>query len=345
MTLDYPWASAPQVGEPIEVSKGIFWFRLPLPMALDHVNIYAVDEGDSWTIIDTGLWSKKTLSIWRSIVDQCFNKKPISRVIVTHHHPDHVGLAGWFQKEFKAVLWMTRTAWLMARMLRLDYQKLPVEETVNFWRRAGMDEKALKERASGKPFNFGDSVFEMPLGFRRIVDSEKINLGNRSWIVRVGNGHAPEHATLWCENEPLVIAGDQVISSISPNLGVYATEPEADPVQDWLTSCETFLPFANDKQLVLSGHKLPFHGLPHRLKQLIENHHTALSRLVDLLKEPHTAVGCFPALYNRKISENEYVLALVEAVAHLNHLYKEKIVSREMNSDGAYVYRTKSDQK
>ena len=142
-----------------------------------------------------------------------------------------------------------------------------------------------------------------------------------------------------------VIAGDQIISSISPNLGVYATEPEADPVQDWLTSCETFLPFANDKQLVLSGHKLPFHGLPHRLKQLIENHHNALSRLVDLLKEPHTAVGCFPALYNRKISENEYGLALVEAVAHLNHLYKEKIVSREMNSDGAYVYRTKSDQK
>ena len=252
--MDYPWTSAPPVGEPIEVSKGIFWFRLPLPMALDHVNIYAVDEGDSWTIIDTGLWSQKTLAIWRSIVDQYFNNKPISRVIVTHHHPDHVGLAGWFQKEFKAVLWMTRTAWLMARMLRLDYQKLPTEETVNFWRRAGMDEETLKERAAGKPFNFGDSVYEMPLGFRRIVDSEKITLGNRSWIVRVGNGHAPEHATLWCENEPIVIAGDQIISSISPNLGVYATEPEADPVQDWLTSCETFLPFANDKQPVSYTH-------------------------------------------------------------------------------------------
>ena len=116
-------------------------------------------------------------------------------------------------------------------------------------------------------------------------------------------------------------------------------------MQDWLTSCETFLPFANDKQLVLSGHKLPFHGLPHRLKQLIENHHSALSRLVDFLKEPHTTVGCFPALYNRKISKNEYGLALVEAVAHLNHLYREKIVSRELNNDGAYVYRTKSDQK
>ena len=311
-------------------------------MALDHVNVYVIDEGDSWTIIDTGFWSKKTQSIWSDIKEKWFSDKPIGKVIVTHHHPDHVGLAGWFQTEFKADLWMSRTAWLMARMLRLDYQKLPTEETINFWRRAGMDDLILNERATGKPFNFGDSVHEMPLGFRRIIDGEKIILGNRSWIVRVGNGHAPEHLTLWCEHEPIVIAGDQIISSISPNLGVYATEPDADPVQEWLTSCEAFLPFSNDKQLVLPGHKLPFYGLPHRLKQLIENHHSALKRLVAFLKEPQTAVDCFPVLFNRKISDNEYGLALVEAVAHLNHLYRKKIVKRELNSKGAYVYTLKN---
>ena len=311
-------------------------------MALDHVNVYVIDEGDSWTIIDTGFWSKKTQSIWSEIKEKWFNDKQIGKVIVTHHHPDHVGLAGWFQTEFKADLWMSRTAWLMARMLRLDYQKLPTEETINFWRRAGMDDLILNERATGKPFNFGDSVHEMPLGFRRIIDGEKIILGNRSWIVRVGNGHAPEHLTLWCEDEPIVIAGDQIISSISPNLGVYATEPDADPVQEWLTSCEAFLPFSNDKQLVLPGHKLPFYGLPHRLKQLIENHHSALKRLVAFLKEPQTAVDCFPVLFNRKISDNEYGLALVEAVAHLNHLYRKKIVKRELNSKGAYVYTLKN---
>ena len=311
-------------------------------MALDHVNVYVIDEGDSWTIIDTGFWSKKTQSIWSEIKEKWFKDKPIGKVIVTHHHPDHVGLAGWFQTEFKAELWMSRTAWLMARMLRLDYQKLPTEETINIWRRAGMDDLILNERATGNPFNFGDSVHEMPLGFRRIIDGEKIILGNRSWIVRVGNGHAPEHLTLWCEDEPIVIAGDQIISSISPNLGVYATEPDADPVQEWLTSCEAFLPFSNDKQLVLPGHKLPFYGLPHRLKQLIENHHSALKRLVAFLKEPQTAVDCFPVLFNRKISDNEYGLALVEAVAHLNHLYRKKIVKRELNSKGAYVYTLKN---
>jgi len=311
-------------------------------MALDHVNVYVIDEGDSWTIIDTGFWSKKTQSIWSDIKEKWFSDKPIGKVIVTHHHPDHVGLAGWFQTEFKADLWMSRTAWLMARMLRLDYQKLPTEETINFWRRAGMDDLILNERATGKPFNFGDSVHEMPLGFRRIIDGEKIILGNRSWIVRVGNGHAPEHLTLWCEDEPIVIAGDQIISSISPNLGVYATEQAAEPVQEWLMSCEAFLPFSNDKQLVLPGHKLPFYGLPHRLKQLIENHHSALKRLVAFLKEPQTAVDCFPVLFNRKISDNEYGLALVEAVAHLNHLYRKKIVKRELNSKGAYVYTLKN---
>ena len=311
-------------------------------MALDHVNVYVIDEGDSWTIIDTGFWSKKTQSIWSDIKEKWFSDKPIGKVIVTHHHPDHVGLAGWFQTEFKAELWMSRTAWLMARMLRLDYQKLPTKETINFWRRAGMDDLILNERATGKPFNFGDSVHEMPLGFRRIIDGEKIILGNRSWIVRVGNGHAPEHLTLWCEDQPIVIAGDQIISSISPNLGVYATEPEADPVQEWLMSCEAFFPFANDKHLVLPGHKLPFYGLPHRLKQLIENHHSALKRLVAFLKEPQTAVDCFPVLFNRKISDNEYGLALVEAVAHLNHLYRKKIVKRELNSKGAYVYTLKN---
>ncbi len=311
-------------------------------MALDHVNVYVIDEGDSWTIIDTGFWSKKTQSIWSDIKEKWFSDKPIGKVIVTHHHPDHVGLAGWFQTEFKAELWMSRTAWLMARMLRLDYQKLPTEETINFWRRAGMDDLILNERATGKPFNFGDSVHEMPLGFRRIIDGEKIILGKRSWIVRVGNGHAPEHLTLWCEDEPIIIAGDQIISSISPNLGVYATEPEADPVQEWLMSCEAFLPFSNDKQLVLPGHKLPFYGLPHRLKQLIENHHSALKRLVAFLKEQQTAVDCFPVLFNRKISDNEYGLALVEAVAHLNHLYRKKIVKRELNSKGAYVYTLKN---
>ena len=158
----------------------------------------------------------------------------------------------------------------------------------------------------------------------------------------MGDGHAREHATVWRRDENLVIGGDQLLPSISANLGVYPTEPEADPVADWLTSCERLAPFARDDQLVLGGHQLPFTGLPLRLAQMIENHHGALARLTDHLSEPRAAGDCFPALFKRKIGRPEYGLALVEAVAHLNHLHQAGRVHREMRDDGAWVYTAKA---
>ncbi|MCW8844011.1 MAG: MBL fold metallo-hydrolase, partial [Rhodobacteraceae bacterium] len=156
--IRYPWDSAPEHGEAIEVADGVLWMRLPLPMMLDHVNVYALDDGDGWTIIDTGFDSEKTRAIWQILFDGPLKGKPITRVIVTHHHPDHVGLAGWFQSEHGAALWTTRTAWLFARMLQLDEQAVPTQETLDFYRRAGMVEEVFKQRASERPFNFSDMV-------------------------------------------------------------------------------------------------------------------------------------------------------------------------------------------
>ena len=160
--------------------------RMPLPMKLDHVNVYALDEGDSWTIVDTGFDSRKTRGIWAEIMDGPLQGKPISRVIVTHHHPDHIGLAGWFQSEHGAELWTTRTAWLMGRMLQLDTQEVATSETVAFWRSAGMDEEIIKQRASERPFNFSDVVAPMPLGYRRIKQGDTIRVGGRDWDVHMG---------------------------------------------------------------------------------------------------------------------------------------------------------------
>ena len=154
----------------------------------------------------------------------------------------------------------------------------------------------------------------------------------------MGDGHAPEHATFWSRDDNLVIGGDQLLPSISANLGVYAAEPDADPVEEWLVSCKKFKPFARDDQLVLGGHKLPFTGLPLRLHQMVENHHGALDRLMGHLTEPKTAAQCFPPLFKRKIGRGEYGLALVEAVAHVNHLYLAGKVSRTLGDDGAYYY-------
>ena len=313
-----------------------------MPLGLDHVNVYALREPNGWTVIDTGLDTKLNRREWAAIIKDDLRGDPILRVVVTHHHPDHVGLAGWFMAQ-GAELLMTRTAWLTARMLTLDEEPTPSPEAVSFWRGAGMDEALLSKRLDNRPFNFCDTVYPLPLGFTRLEEGAVHRLGGRDWVVHLGQGHAPDHATLWCQDAPLVLAGDQLLPSISPNLGVYPTEPMADPVAEWLESCARFETMARDDHLVLPGHKLPYHGLPARLAQLSDNHHGALARLREHLRaEPRTAVDCFAPLFKRQIDEATYGLAMVEAVAHLNHLYHLGKVAREMDARGAWVWQLRS---
>ncbi|MER5170736.1 MBL fold metallo-hydrolase [Thioclava kandeliae] len=335
-SIRYPWPEPPAPGTLCEVAPRIFWFRLPLPMALDHVNGYALDEGDSWTLVDPGVDRPACRKALMALLDGPLAEKPVRRVVVTHHHPDHIGLAGWLQGR-GAELWTTRTAWLMARMLQHDVQDRPDPQTVAFWRAAGIRADMLEKRLQERPFNFADCTAPLPLGYRRLVEGERIEMAGREWNVRMGNGHAPEHATFWSGD--LVIGGDQLLPSISANLGVYATEPEADPVAEWMAATQSFLPLARETQLVLPGHKLPFTGLPTRLAQMIQNHDGALDRLrAHLGAGPKTACECFAPLFKREIDEGTYGLAMVEAVAHLNHLLHLGEVRREPRADGAWLW-------
>ena len=340
--IHYPHETPPAKGTAREIADGILWIRLSMPLGLDHVNVYALREPNGWTVIDTGLDTKLNRREWAAIITDDLRGDPILRVVVTHHHPDHVGLAGWFMAQ-GAELWMTRTAWLTARMLTLDEEPIPSPEAVSFWRGAGMDEALLSKRLDNRPFNFCDTVYPLPLGFTRLEEGAVHRLGGRDWVVHLGQGHAPDHATLWCQDAPLVLAGDQLLPSISPNLGVYPTEPMADPVAEWLESCARFETMAREDHLVLPGHKLPYYGLPARLAQLSDNHHGALARLREHLRaEPRTAVDCFAPLFKRQIDEATYGLAMVEAVAHLNHLYHLGEVAREMDARGAWVWQLRS---
>lgn len=332
--IAHPFPDPPEEGAATAVAEGVLWMRLPLPMALDHVNVYALADPDGWTLVDTGVDTRRTRGLWERLLAGPLAGRPVARVIATHHHPDHVGLAGWFQAAHGAELLMTRTAWLLARMLTLDVQAVPAPETMRFWRRAGMPEDELAERAAARPFNFADVVAPLPLGHRRLQEGVLLQLAGNDWTVRTGDGHAPEQATLWAKGPDVVLGADQLLPSISPNLGVYATEPGADPVADWLASCESFMNHAGEGHLVLPGHKLPYTGLPGRVQALIDNHHHALDRLRDWLREgPRTAAECFLPLFRREVRGAERGLALVESVAHLNHLWHLGEALRERDGE------------
>ncbi|MCH8467160.1 MAG: MBL fold metallo-hydrolase [Roseinatronobacter sp.] len=336
--LRYPFAEPPEEGMVTKIAEGVFWARLPLPMALDHVNAYILDDGDSWTVFDTGLDTLRTRGIWVKLLAGPLRGKQVRRVIASHHHPDHIGLAGWFQAG-GAQLWTSRTAWLFARMLVLDVQERPLPETAEFWRRNGMEAALLQQRLQERPFNFCDVVAPLPPGFHQLRDGQVFRAAGRDWDIRLGQGHAPDQITLWSRDCPLVLGADQLLPSISPNLGVYATEPEADPVADWLDSCARFQQVARDDHLVLPGHKLPFTGLPFRLDQKIENHHGALRRLHAHLAVPRRASECFAPLFKREITAPVYGLALVEAVAHLNHLVAAGQARRQPDEDGVWLWQ------
>jgi len=329
----------PAEGEALEIAPGVLWMQMPLPFKPDFVNVYALRDDDGWTVIDTGIDTRRGRAIWQRLFQGPLAGAPVTRLIATHHHLDHMGLAGWFQSQ-GAELWTSRTAWLMARMSILDVQERPTPQAIAFWKSSGMPPEMIAERAEERPFNMADASAPLPPGFRRLIEGQEITFGNRRWIIRMGEGHAPEHVTLWAQDDDLVIGGDQLLASISPNLGVYPTEPEADTVGGWIESCQRLMPHARPEQLVLPGHKLPYRGLPTRLRQLVENQNAALDRLVSGLTEgPRTIVGCFDLLYRRAIGKPEFGLALAEAVGHINHLRATgRVWPRGKTAEGATLW-------
>ena len=338
--IKFVFQESPEAGKLYKITEGVYWFPMPLPMmGPDYVNCYILDDGQEIALVDTGANIGDCKKIWENTLKKNFPKKIISNVYVTHHHPDHIGLAGWLCEKYNTEMICSRTAYLMAKMLSLDVHEKVSASTELFWKQAGMSQQMLEEKLRARPFNFGDGVSPLDEGFIRISENEIITINGLDWTVSMGNGHAPEHATFWSKELNMVLAGDQVLPGISSNLGVYPTEPNADTVGDWINSCKKFLELASDEHVVLPGHGKPFSGLPRRLVQLIENHEAALKRIKEALEaEPKTAVELFKTIFKRDINKREYMLALHEAVGHVNHLYKTGLVNRHIRQDGAFIF-------
>lgn len=337
--LSYPWGRTvnPEPGVPERIAEGVYWARFPMPMSLDHINLWLLEDDDGWTVIDTCLNLSSAKDTWEQLFSGFMQGKPIKRVICTHLHPDHVGLAGWLTERFDCELWMSREEFLMCRAMVADTGRAAPEVAIRFYRSAGYSEEQL-EKYRLKFGNFGRAISPLPDSFRRMVDRETITIGQHYWQVIVGSGHSPEHTALYCPALKLLISGDQVLPKITSNVSVFPTEPEGDPLNEWLRSCATIRETLPDDLLVLPAHEAPFHGLHVRLSQLIGIHERDLKNLFEHLAEPRRAVDCFPALFKREIDASTLGMATGEAMAHLNCLLGRRRITRSRDAEGVYWY-------
>ncbi len=337
--LDYPCGDAPAAGVAREIAPGVLWMRMPMPGSLSHINVWAVEDDGGWAILDTGLQTEETARAWRQLFAGPLSLKP-TRVLATHMHPDHIGMAGWITRKFAVPLWMTRGEYLSCRVLVGDTGRHAPEEGVSFYRRAGWNAEAI-ETYSTRFGNFGKFVHALPESYRRIHEGDRIRIGAHDWRVVVGTGHSPEHACFYCEDLKLLISGDQVLPKISSNVSVYPTEPDANPLRDWLDSIEHIKREVPDDVLVLPSHNDPFRGLHARLDHLARGHHNGLERLRAALDEPRRAVDVFGSLFKRQITNEPHLLSLAtgESLAHLNYLVHRGEATVTTDADGVAWYR------
>jgi len=339
--LDYPFETGPEVGtgQVVDVVAGVKWLRMPLGGALQFINVWAIADGEGWTIVDTGLQTRDTAQAWRMAFKEGLEGKPVTRVIVTHLHPDHIGLAGWMTRKFDCRLWMTRLEYMQCRMLIADTGREAPEDGINFYKAAGWDEDSI-ENYRTRFGGFGKAIYQLPDSYRRLTDGDEFMIGDHLWRVVTGNGHSPDHACLYCPELKLLISGDQVLPRISSNVSVFPTEPDADPLKDWMESCAKVKAAVPEEVLVLPAHNDPFHGLHARLDHLINGHERSLRRLKALLtKEPRRAIDVFGALFARPIGPDLLGMATGEGLAHINCLIDRGQVVAEPDSDGVVWYR------
>jgi glyoxylase-like metal-dependent hydrolase (beta-lactamase superfamily II) len=336
--LTYPFEHGPKTGEAFEIAPGVMWLRMPLGGALSFINVWAIAEGEGWAIVDTGMGGGATQQAWRKAFDGPLGQKPVTRVFVTHMHPDHIGMAGWLTRKFDCRLWISRLEFLMCHNLAADTGREAPADALNFYKAAGWDEDQIegyRVRFGG----FGRGLHTLPASFQRLSDGDEIQIGEHLWRVVVGSGHSPEHACLYCPDLKLLISGDQVLPKISSNVSVFPTEPGGDPLTDWLTSLARIKTKVPDDVLVLPAHNDPFCGLHARIDHLIGGHERGLARLRQLIVEPKRSVDVFHVLFRRRIDQGLLGMATGESLAHLNCLLSRGLAVKERDAKGVDWYR------
>lgn len=339
-SLKYPWGEHPTPGTTQEIAPGVRWLTMPMPGNLSHINLYLLEDQAGWYVVDTGLGNEETGALWHEVFANELGGKPVIGVICTHMHPDHIGQADMITSHFRCPLYMTRAEYYQARSFANSggshHQSWIGAE---FYQRAGMPDDYLQQLQEmwTQRSSEGMSMPSMPSGYERLTDGKVLTIGDRDWQVVVGSGHSPEHACLYCASLKIMISGDQILPVITSNVSVHPTEPNANPLKDWMDSHDRFLNTPTDT-LVLPAHNLPFYGVRERLRGLIGHHDDRMLAIEEACVEPHMAKELLPVLFARELDPRQMMMALGEAIAHLHLLMHRNRIERQLHEDGRYRF-------
>ena len=332
--LVFPVPEPPAPGTVAEIAPGILWARIPLPFRLNHVNVYLIDDGDGWAVVDTGIGNDATRAVWEQLVQGPLAGRRLTRLIVTHHHPDHIGLAGWLAGRFALPLLITQTSYLACLTISLSPGALDAKPYRDFYLRHGLD-AATTQRVATQGHGYLRMVSGLPPTFERIVAGDTLQIGARSFEVLTGNGHAPEQAMLYCAADNVFLAADQVLAKITPNISVWAVEPTGNPLGHYLRSLGELKARIPADALVLPGHQLPFYGLHVRSEQLIDHHEMRCSLIAAACREaPRSAAELVPVLFTRQLDPHQMSFAFSEVQAHVNYMLRRGELAWVEGSDG-----------
>ena len=351
--LDYPFGEKlPESGKTMEIAPGVLWIRMGLPFALNHINLWLLEDEvetetgrvHGWTVVDCGISSDTTRDSWEVLLGDKNNHLrglPIVRVIVTHCHPDHVGLADFLCSRWKVPLWMTAGEYAFARMMSASLPGADGTAMFPHFRKHGLTDPALLEQIQERKNHYTRLVPTVPAAYRRLQEGVPLTILGRRWDVITGYGHSPEHASLYCAELGLMISGDMLLPRISTNVSVFAIEPEANPVQQYVDSLQKYSHLPADT-LILPSHGKPFRGMHTRIQQLQDHHTERLEEVRLACATPQSACDIVPMMFRRPLDAHQLTFAIGEALAHLHKLWFDGVLQRHLGDDGVIRFVTAS---
>ena len=331
--LEYPFPDVPSVGETIEVAPGILWVRMPLPFRLDHVNIYLIEDDGGWAVFDTGIADDTTRDAWRALLSGPLAGTRLTRLIVSHMHPDHIGLAGWLCEEYGLPLLCSQTTYLSCINISLSPGALEAKPYRDFYMRHGLSAE-MTDLVSTRGHSYLKMVTPLPLTFTRLLAGDNLTIGGRQFRVLSGDGHAPEQTMLYLPEADVLLAADQVIAKITPNVSVWAVDPDGDPLGHYLRSTRLMRQHIPEGTLALPGHQLPFYGLHQRCEEIVD-HHDERCRLIAgaCATGPKSVADLVPVLFPRKLDPHQLSFAFSEVHAHVNRMIRRGELQWAQTSD------------